>query len=103
MEIPGYTVKRTIGRGGMATAYLAIQESLQREVVLKTVNTREQDTSADFLERFLNEGRIVASLRHPNIITIFDIGSANEFVYIAMEYVEGGDLKDRISKALRDG
>jgi serine/threonine protein kinase len=95
MEIPGYTVKRTIGRGGMATAHLAIQESLQREVVLKTVNTSEQE-SADFLERFLNEGRIVASLRHPNIITIYDIGSASNLVYIAMEYVEGGDLKSLI-------
>ncbi len=99
MEVPGYTIKRTIGQGGMATAHLAIQHSLQREVVLKTMNTRDQE-SADFLERFLNEGRIVASLRHPNIITIYDIGQAGRYVYIAMEYVEGGDLKHRIQESI---
>lgn len=78
----------------MATVYLALQESLQREVVLKVMNA-QQSENKDFTERFLNEGRIVAALRHPHIITIFDIGHAGELVYIAMEYVEGGDLKGR--------
>ena len=96
MEVPGYKVRRTIGQGGMATVYLALQESLNREVVLKTVNTTHSNDS-DFLERFVNEGRMVASLTHPNIITIHDIGSANELVYISMEYVQGGDLKAKIT------
>ena len=55
MEIPGYQIKRTIGRGGMGTAYLAVQESLGREVVLKTLNASYTEDSAYF-ERFLNEG-----------------------------------------------
>ena len=99
MEIPGYDVKRTIGRGGMATVYLAIQQSLDREIVLKTLNTTH-DESGDFFERFLKEGRIIASLRHPYIVTIFDIGSADDLLYISMEYVDGGDLRAKIENRL---
>ena len=99
MEISGYRVKRTIGKGGMGTVYLATQESLQRDVVLKTLSTLDAD-STEFQERFLNEGRIVASLRHPHIITIYDIGANDELLYIAMEYVDGGDLKSRLDGAL---
>ena len=99
MKIPGYEVKRTIGRGGMATVFLAIQQSLDREVVLKTLDT-SNDESGDFFERFLKEGRIIASLRHPHIVTIFDIGTADELVYISMEYVDGGDLRAKIDNRL---
>ena len=99
MEIPGFEVKRTIGRGGMATVFLAIQKSLHREVVLKCLNT-DQDDSGDFLERFMKEGRIIASLRHPHIVTIYDIGSTGEYVYISMEYVDGGDLRAKIENRL---
>ena len=95
MEVQGFEIKKAIGRGGMGTAYLAIQESLGRRVVLKTMNTHQAEQT-DFLERFLNEGRIVAALRHPHIITIFDIGATDDVVYMSMEYIEGGDLKDRI-------
>ena len=95
MDVPGFEIKRNIGKGGMGTAYLAIQESLGRQVVLKTMNAN-QSGQADFLERFLNEGRIVAALRHPHIITIFDIGATDELVYMSMEYVDGGDLKEKI-------
>lgn len=99
MEIPGFDVKRTIGRGGMATVFLAVQQSLDREVVLKTLNTTHDETG-DFFERFLKEGRIIASLRHPNIVTIFDIGSADDVLYISMEYVDGGDLRAKIENRL---
>jgi len=83
----------------MATVYLAIQQSLDREVVLKTLDTTN-DESGDFFERFLKEGRIVASLRHPHIVTIFDIGTADDVVYISMEYVDGGDLRAKIENRL---
>lgn len=96
MEIPGFKITRTIGQGGMATAYLAVQESLGREVVLKILNSARVE-SPESVERFLNEGRIVAKLNHPYIITIYDIGIAEDLIYISMEYVEGGDLKDRLA------
>lgn len=83
----------------MATAYLAVQESLGREIVLKVLS-RSRGKSTDFLNRFLNEGRIVASLRHPHIITIHDINLAGDVVYLAMEYLEGGDLKSRLGTAM---
>ena len=47
------------------------------------------------VERFLNVGRIIASFNHPHIVTIYDIGIAEDAVYISMEYVEGGDLRQR--------
>ena len=97
MEIPGYKIQREIGRGGMATVYLAIQESLDRPVVLKILDTTLTDKTDDLIQRFLAEGRLVASLNHPNIITIYDIGIANDSnLYISMEYVQGGDLKQRL-------
>ena len=96
MEIPGYIIQKEIGRGGMATVYLAIQESLDRPVVLKVLDQLQSDKAEDMAERFIAEGRILASLNHPNIITIYDIGIANHLLYISMEYVHGGDLKQRM-------
>ena len=96
MEIPGYIIQREIGKGGMATVYLAIQESLERPVVLKVLDQLQTDKAEDLAERFIAEGRILASLNHPNIITIYDIGISNHLLYISMEYVHGGDLKQRM-------
>ncbi len=95
MEIPGYEIRRQIGQGGMATAYLAEQTSLGRQVVLKVLDSSARD-APETIERFLNEGRIIASLNHPHIITIYDIGQSGDDVFISMEYVEGGDLKQRM-------
>lgn len=97
MEIPGYQIDRKIGKGGMATVYLARQVSLERQVVLKIMDVSRQTDDNGQIERFLSEGRIVASLHHPNIITIYDIGIADDnSLYISMEYIKGGDLKSRI-------
>jgi serine/threonine protein kinase len=102
MEIPGYIIQREIGKGGMATVYLAIQESLNRPVVLKILDDVDADESRDLTERFMAEGRIIASLSHPNIITIYDIGITNNSLYISMEYVHGGDLKQRLELPMSD-
>lgn len=99
MEISGYRIQREIGKGGMATVYLAIQESLARPVVLKVVSTTLEATP-EFNKRFLNEGHLLASLNHPNIITIFDIGIARDFLFISMEYLGGGSLAQRIAQGM---
>lgn len=96
MEIPGYKIEREIGKGGMATVYLAVQESLNRSVVLKILDQSNRASGSDMTQRFIDEGRIIASMHHPNIVTIFDIGMAGEELYISMEYVHGGDLKKRM-------
>ncbi len=95
MEIAGYQIKQCIAEGGMASAYLAEQSVLGRLVVLKVLDTVINDSRLAY-RRFLNEGKLLAALKHPNIITIFDIGRTDDFVYISMEYVAGGDLKQRL-------
>jgi serine/threonine-protein kinase PpkA len=99
MEIPGYEIQRCIGQGGMASAYLATQTSLDRQIVLKVLHTSISDSPVT-TARFLNEGRIVASLQHPNIITTYDIGTAGTDVFISMEFVGGGDLKQRLREQI---
>ena len=82
----------------MASVFLATQESLSRSVILKLL--RKFDDPGQ-LTRFLNEGRIIASLNHRNIITIYDLGIADgERPFISMEFLEGGDLEERIAKGI---
>lgn len=89
IEIPGYQVHGRLGKGGMAEVYLATQLSLKRKVAIKVLLKTDEDFSA----RFVREGHMLASLNHPSIITIYDIGQlAGGRHYIAMEFVAGGDL-----------
>lgn len=89
IEIPGYTLLRQIGQGGMASVYLAEQQSLGREVALKVLAPQlAQD--ADARERFLREARTAAKLHHPHIVPIYDVGTHGDLAYIAMEYEPGG-------------
>ncbi|MCP5420580.1 MAG: serine/threonine protein kinase [Gammaproteobacteria bacterium] len=99
MDIPGYHIDREIGSGGMATVFLAVQESLGRLVALKLIKP-ELATNSNFAQRFLREGRIGVQLNHPNIVNIFDIGSHKDFFYLVMEYVPGGTLRDYISQGI---
>jgi len=97
VEIPGYKVEGLVAEGGMAAVYLAIQESLDRRVALKLL--KKFDKPEQF-KRFINEGRIIASLNHRNIITIHDIGVIGDQHYISMEYLEEGDLEARIRRGM---
>jgi serine/threonine-protein kinase len=87
--IPGYTIMRPLGRGGMAMVYLAVQESLGREVALKILSPSQDDTAG---ERFLREARIAANLHHPNIVPIHDFGVHEGVAYIAMAYEPSGTI-----------
>jgi len=100
MEIPGYRIEGELGRGGMATVYLAVQESLERRVALKIINPALV-TDENFTKRFTREGRIIAQLMDPHIVTIFDVGSHSEiYFYLAMEYLPGGNLAERMKPGL---
>ncbi len=91
IDIPGYCVVRQLGRGGMATVYLAVQESVDREVALKVMSpTLLADPT--YGERFLREARIAAKLHHPHVVGIHDVGRQGDYFYIAMEYVAGGPV-----------
>jgi len=94
ISIPGYKIEHLIAEGATASIYLAIQESLGRHVAIKLL--RKIDNPVQ-LNRFLNEGQIIASLNHRNIINIHDVGVTDDGrPYISMEYLEGGDLDARI-------
>src|ERR1700736_498504 len=73
IEIPGYHIKRQLGRGGMATVYLATQQSVQRDVALKVMSPTLL-ADPDFGERFLREARIAAKLHHRNVVGVHDVG-----------------------------
>ena len=96
-EIPGYKILSQIGQGAMAIVYLAVQESLDREVALKVMEP-QLVTDRLLCARFLKEGKFVARMSsHPDIVTIYDIGCHNQIYYMAMEYLPAGSLKDRIA------
>lgn len=98
VNIPGYELVRELGVGGMAVVYLAIQTSLDRKVALKVMR-RNIDDVDKFERRFLMEGRTLAKLPHRNIVAVYDIVKGDATTYIAMEYLDGGTLHDR----MRDG
>jgi serine/threonine protein kinase len=99
IQIPGFQIKDILGRGGMATVYLAIQDSIGREVALKVLAPHHGDGT--FTDRFLREARIVSNLTHPHIITVYDAGVHLGHHYMAMEYIRGPNLKqarDQLSR-----
>ncbi len=96
MEVEGYEIKRELGKGGMATVYLAVQESFDREVALK-IMAPQLVADSTFAERFLREARIVAHLAHPNIVSVYDVGVSNNNYFLAMELHTGGDLASKIA------
>jgi serine/threonine protein kinase len=91
-----YQIVAEIGRGGMAIVYKAWQPSLERFVALKVLPAYFQH-DPEFLARFHREAKSAARLNHPNIITVHDTGEFDGVHYIAMEYVEGGSLRDRLA------
>ena len=91
IDLPGYKIKSTLGKGGMATVYLAIQESFEREVALKVMSP-DLLSDPSFGERFIREAKIVSRLVHPNIVSVYDVGIHNGYYFLSMEYIPGKDL-----------
>ena len=91
-----YTLEREIGRGGMATVFLATDLKHNRKVALKVLHP-ELAASVGH-ERFLREIKIVAGLTHPRILTLIDSGEADGLLYYVMPFVEGETLKDRLGR-----
>jgi serine/threonine-protein kinase PpkA len=91
IEIRGYRLLRQLGRGGMATVYLAVQESVDREVALKVMSPALL-ADPNFGERFLREAKIAAKLHHRHVVGIHDVGRSGDYHYIAMEYLGGGPV-----------
>jgi tRNA A-37 threonylcarbamoyl transferase component Bud32 len=95
---PQLEVLELIGRGGMGFVFKARQPHLDRFVALKLLPDKLAK-DALFAERFNREGRVLARLNHPNIVSVYDFGQAGGFYYLAMEYVDGVNLR----QAMRAG
>lgn len=99
LQLPGYRILRPIGSGGMAHVYLAVEEQLERHVALKIIKQHEE-LSEEFAQRFLREAKTVSGLAHPHIVPVFAMKQMGGEYVIAMEYLSGGDLKQRIRQGL---
>jgi serine/threonine protein kinase len=96
-EFAGYRVRAVLGRGGMSVVYQAENLRLSSVIALKVLAPELADDDV-FRARFLEESRIAASLNHPNVIPIYDMGSSGGLLYIAMRYVSGTDMRQMIKK-----
>ena len=94
-----YRLLERIGRGGMATVYRAYHPALDRYVAIKVLPDFFAD-DPQYRDRFQQEARSVARLKHPNILEIFDFGYEDGLAYLVLELVEGGTLADRIGKPM---
>jgi serine/threonine-protein kinase len=103
--IPGYNILKLLGRGGMGEVYLAERLSevgVAVPCVIKTILSGS-DTDPTMRQLFLDEVRLVAALRHPNLVAIMDVGQVHDRLYQTIEWVEGMDLEGMAEKGSRTG
>ena len=90
-----YRIVEHLGRGGMAEVYKAYQPNLDRYVAVKMMHTFLSDEK-EFLARFEREAKVVATLRHPNIVQVYDFDAEGGVYYMVMEFISGETLKTRM-------
>jgi WD40 repeat protein len=100
-ELAGYRIESLLGRGGMSVVYLAEDLRLKRKVALKLLAASLAGDES-FRDRFLRESELAASIDHPNIIPIYGAGKTGDLLFIAMRYVEGSDLRERLGRGRLD-
>jgi serine/threonine-protein kinase len=93
-----YELLSELGQGAMGVVYKARDPVLDREVAIKTINlTLPKDELSEYEARFYQEARAAGGLNHPNIVTIYDIGKTERIAYMAMEFLEGEELRSILS------
>ncbi len=100
-ELAGYRIESLLGWGGMSVVYVAEDLRLKRKVALKLLAASLAEDES-FRDRFLRESELAASIDHPNIIPIYEAGSTEDLLFIAMRYVEGRDLRERLQHGRLD-
>lgn len=98
-QLGQYTIIEEIGRGGSSRVYRANDAQRQHEVALKVIPNDAEDR-VGFVRRFEREVRAVAQLNHPNIVRVYDRGETDDLVYLAMQLVDGGTLRQRLGRPL---
>ncbi|MEM6364313.1 MAG: serine/threonine-protein kinase [Planctomycetota bacterium] len=96
-HLDAYEVESLIGQGGMGAVYLGRQKSLDRHVAIKILPPEVAEREG-FRERFAREGKALARLNHPNIVSVIDFGQAGPYAMLVMELVEGANLRDVLSQ-----
>ena len=100
-ELGRYVIQSELGRGAMGVVYKATDSVLQRTVAVKTVNMALESTGiGNYEARFYQEARAAGSLNHANIVTVYDVGKAGDIAYMAMEFIEGVELRSLIGEGL---
>ena len=92
MEYGRYRILSQLGQGGMATVYLAEDPLLQRLVAIKVIQAHLSSNSG-LMDRFNVEAKTIASLRHINIVEVFDFGTQDDQQFLVMEYIDGQNLQ----------
>jgi serine/threonine-protein kinase len=101
-HIGRYALKSILGQGGLGTVYAAWDPLLSRTVAVKTLHIDADPAARESLDAlFLNEARAAAGLSHPHIVTVFDAGPAETGVYIAMERLQGQDLRHLLQQGAK--
>jgi serine/threonine protein kinase/tetratricopeptide (TPR) repeat protein len=95
-ELPGYEILGVLGKGGMGMVYKARQLSLRRVVAIKQIRTGA-GASSEELARFKTEAEAVARLQHPNIVQVYEVNQHDGRPFIALEFVEGGTLAEKLA------
>lgn len=96
-----YKIERELGRGAMGTVYLGKDPKINRVVAIKTLDLSaefEESEIKQVKERFFREAETAGRLNHPNIVTIYDAGEEHDLAYIAMEFLKGKDLTDKLAE-----
>lgn len=97
MQLGKYELHEILGKGGFGTVYRATDRSLDREVAFKELHPA-LTVDPEFVERFQREARVVARLKHPNIVPIYELDEISGHYFIVMEYLAGGSLQKRLEK-----
>src|ERR1022692_3037021 len=96
-KLAHYTIETLLGTGGMGAVYLAVDSRLHRRVALKVIlDEGKPEDLKESAARLLREARSAASLTHPNVVGVFEVGEIEGRVYLAMEYVVGKTLRELI-------
>ena len=96
--MPGYTIEKLLGRGGMGAVYRGVQMNLDRPVAIKILPPGVETEDPSFAERFKSEARLMARLNHPAVVSVYDFGTTlGGQLYFAMEYVDGSDVSQMLS------
>ncbi|MFP4162389.1 MAG: serine/threonine-protein kinase [Chitinispirillaceae bacterium] len=98
-DISGVTILELLGHGASGLVYMAFQRSLKRKIAIKLIP--KNNCPPDNLIQLRDEAETVAVLNHPNIVTVFDVGETDEFLFITMQLIEGESLKASIKRHLR--